>query len=177
MAGRTKRSDVGCRYPVPDTLKTAGLCRIVRPWWKIPSQSRTLHKPKHADLARYLLHPSHDVRCAGGGPCPALLIDPPHSFPVAREHTRARHQLVEARNQLGEGVLNRPRGRCVCSRRLCPTVASTTSRSASSGLIPANHQSISATGIIHLTSLFSQLDRHEEDQTGRNGQKKKKASK
>jgi hypothetical protein len=46
-----------------------------------------------------------------------------------------------------------------------------------SWLIPANHQSISATGIIRLTSLFSQLDRHEEDQTGRNGQTKKKASK
>jgi hypothetical protein len=44
-------------------------------------------------------------------------------------------------------------------------------------LIPANHQSISATGIICLTSLFSQLDRHEEDQTGRTGQEKKKASK
>ena len=30
-----------------------------------------------------------------------------------------------------------------------------------SWLIPANHQSISATGIMHLTSLFSRLDRHE----------------
>jgi len=59
---------------------------------------------------------------------------------------------------------------------LCPTVAPATSRRASSWLIPANHQSISATGIICLTSLFSQLDRHEEDQTGRNGQEKKKAS-
>ena len=46
-----------------------------------------------------------------------------------------------------------------------------------SWLIPANHQSISATGIIRLTSLFSQLDRHEEDQTGRSGKTKKKASK
>ena len=46
-----------------------------------------------------------------------------------------------------------------------------------SWLIPANHQSISATGIIHLTSLFSQLDRHEENQTGRYGMTKKKASK
>jgi len=46
-----------------------------------------------------------------------------------------------------------------------------------SWLIPANHQSISATGIIHLTSLFDQLDRHEEDQTGRYGKTKKKASK
>ena len=54
---------------------------------------------------------------------------------------------------------------------LCPTVASTTSRSARSWLIPANHRSISATGIIHLTSLFRELDRHEEDQTGRYGQK------
>ena len=46
-----------------------------------------------------------------------------------------------------------------------------------SWLIPANHQSISATGINRLTSLFNQLDRHEEDQTGRYGQTKKKASK
>ena len=46
-----------------------------------------------------------------------------------------------------------------------------------SWLIPANQQSISATGIIRLTSLFSQLDRHEEDQTGRYGKTKKKASK
>jgi hypothetical protein len=42
-----------------------------------------------------------------------------------------------------------------------------------SWLIPANHQSISATGIKGLTSLLNQLDRHEEDQTGRYGQKKK----
>jgi hypothetical protein len=33
-----------------------------------------------------------------------------------------------------------------------------------SWLIPANHQSISATGIIRLTSLFRRSDRHEEDQ-------------
>jgi hypothetical protein len=32
-----------------------------------------------------------------------------------------------------------------------------------SWLIPANQQSISATGIIRLTSLFNRLDRHEED--------------
>jgi hypothetical protein len=31
-------------------------------------------------------------------------------------------------------------------------------------LIPAKHQTISATGINGLTSLFSQSDRHEEDQ-------------
>jgi hypothetical protein len=46
-----------------------------------------------------------------------------------------------------------------------------------SWLIPANHQSISATGIIHLTSLFSQLDRHEEDQTGRYAKTKKEGTK
>jgi len=46
-----------------------------------------------------------------------------------------------------------------------------------SWLIPANHQPISATGIIRLTSLFSQSDRHEEDQTGRHRKTKKKASK
>jgi hypothetical protein len=56
-------------------------------------------------------------------------------------------------------------------------VASTTSQRQGSWLIPANHQSISATGIIRLTSLFDQLDRHEEDQTGRYGNTKKKASK
>jgi hypothetical protein len=36
-----------------------------------------------------------------------------------------------------------------------------------SWLIPANHQSIAATGINSLTSLFTQSDRHEEDETGR----------
>jgi hypothetical protein len=46
-----------------------------------------------------------------------------------------------------------------------------------SWLIPAKHQSITATGIIRLTFLFDQLDRHEEDQTGRYGNTKKKASK
>jgi hypothetical protein len=46
-----------------------------------------------------------------------------------------------------------------------------------SWLIPAKHQSIFATGIIRLASLFNRSDRHEEDQTGRNEQKKKKASK
>jgi hypothetical protein len=56
-------------------------------------------------------------------------------------------------------------------------VASTTSQRQGSQLIPANHQSISATGIIRLTFLFGQLDRHEEDQTGRYGKTKKKASK
>jgi hypothetical protein len=45
-----------------------------------------------------------------------------------------------------------------------------------SWLIPANHQSISATGINSLTSLFTQSDRHEEDQTGRTDKTKKKAS-
>jgi len=60
---------------------------------------------------------------------------------------------------------------------LCPTVASATSRRAKFVVDSCQHQSISATGIICLTSLFSQLDRHEEDQTGRNGQEKKKASK
>jgi hypothetical protein len=44
-------------------------------------------------------------------------------------------------------------------------------------LIPANHQPISAIGIIRLTSLFSQSDRHKEDHTGRYGKTKKKASK
>jgi hypothetical protein len=39
----------------------------------------------------------------------AVLIDPPHSLAAAREHTRARQQLVQDRNQqLGEGALNRP---------------------------------------------------------------------
>jgi hypothetical protein len=46
-----------------------------------------------------------------------------------------------------------------------------------SRLIPANHQPISAIGIIRLTSLFSQSDRHKEDHTGRYGKTKKKASK
>jgi hypothetical protein len=58
-----------------------------------------------------------------------------------------------------------------------PTVASTTSQRQGSWLIPANHQSISATGIIRLTFLFSHLDRPGEGQTGRYGKTKKKASK
>ena len=119
--------DAVIRFPTPSKRPD---CAELFDRGEDPVAVATLHKRKHADLARYLLHPSHDVRCAGGGPCAALLIDPPHSFPVAREHTRARHQLVQARNQLGEGALNRPRGHRVCSRRLCPTVASTTSRSA-----------------------------------------------
>ena len=60
------------------------------------------------------------------------------------------------------------------AERLCPIVASPTSRSARFGLISANHRSISAIGIICLTSLFDQLYRHEEEQTGRYGQTKKR---
>jgi hypothetical protein len=45
-----------------------------------------------------------------------------------------------------------------------------------SWLIPAKHQSISATGINSLTSLFTQSDRHEEEPNRPNRQDKKKAS-
>jgi len=58
--------------------------------------------------------------------------------------------------------------------RRCPIVASPTLRSARFGLISANHQLISATGIISLTSLFRQLYRYEENQTGRYGSTKKR---
>ena len=77
----------------------------------------------------------------------------------------ARPVFVESLARCWKSRVPRPLARWPASR-LCLTVASTTSP-ACSWLIPANHQSISATGIIHLTSLFSQSDRHEEDQTGR----------
>ena len=161
----------GSRHP--QNGRTVPNCSTVV---KIPSQSRKPHKRKHADLARYPLHPSHDVRCAGGGPCAALLIDPPHSFPVAREpldqgisSSRPATSSAKAALTVPVVIASAP----VAFAQLWPRQH----RAApGSWLIPANHQSISATGIIRLTSLFSQLDRHEEDQTGRNGQTKKKAS-